>query len=201
MFNRYGIALAGLCLVLSACDGGGLFFGTKQLGSAGHRTYSHSTATDASGNVYVAGYTTGGLDGNTQIGFWDTFLTKYDASGNKLYTRQLGVAVGSTGGRSTATDASGNVYLAGGTQGGLDGNTLTGGGTDAFLTKYDASGNKLYTRQWGVAGADTAGFSAATDASGNVYVAGWTDGGLDGNTLIGLSDVFLIKYDANGDRL
>jgi len=84
MFNRYRIAVAGLCLVLSACDGGGLLFGTKQLGQAGYYTSGLSTATDASGNVYVAGSTNGGLDGNTPKGLSDAFLIKYDASGDRL---------------------------------------------------------------------------------------------------------------------
>ena len=102
-------------------------------------------------------------------------------------TKQLGVAGKETRGNSVATDANGNVYLAGYTQGGLDGNTLTGT-TDFFFTKYNSSGDKQYTRQLGVAEQDTAGESVATDANGNVYVAGWTRVGLDGNTLTGTRD-------------
>jgi hypothetical protein len=91
--------------------------------------------------VYVAGYTDGGLDGNTLNGTRDLFVTKYNSSGVKQYTRQLGVAGQRTLGYSVATDANGNVYVAGDTAGGLDGNTLTGTG-DAFVTKYDSSGVK-----------------------------------------------------------
>jgi hypothetical protein len=56
---------------------------TKQLGVASASTYATGVAVDASGNVYVTGYTTGGLDGNTITGMMDFFLTKYDSSGNK----------------------------------------------------------------------------------------------------------------------
>ena len=57
--------------------------GTKLLGVAGQNTYGSSVATDASGNVYVAGYTSGGLDGNTLTGTTDFFVTKYNGSGVK----------------------------------------------------------------------------------------------------------------------
>ena len=36
-----------------------------------------------------------------------------------------------------ATDSSGNVYVTGGTKGGLDGNT-SAGDTDLFVIKYDS---------------------------------------------------------------
>jgi hypothetical protein len=172
-------------------------WGTKQLGVAGADAWGQAVATDVSGNVFVAGYTNGGLDGNTQTGNYDFFVTKYNSSGVKQYTRQLGVAGTFTVGRAVATDASGNVYVAGYTYGGLDGNTLTGTG-DFFVTKYNSSGVKQYTRQLGVAGARSLGVSVATDASGNVYVAGSTNGNLDGNTLTGTGDFFVTKYNSSG---
>ena len=138
-------ALASAVMLVSCGGGGGVppWIGTKQLGVAGKDTAGRSVATDASGNVYVAGYTYGGLDGNTQTGATDFFVTKYNSSGVKQHTRQLGVAGQSTYGRSVATDANGNVYVAGYTRGGLDLNTLTGT-YDSFVTKYDSSGVKQY---------------------------------------------------------
>jgi hypothetical protein len=172
--------------------------GTKQLGVAGSFTSGHSIATDASANVYVAGWTYGGLDGNTLTGASDVFVTKYNSSGIKQFTRQLGVAGAYTLGSSVAIDVNGNVYVAGTTYGGLDGNMLTGVFSDFFLTKFNSSGVKQYTRQLGVAEKATYGASVSTDVSGNVYVAGTTYGGLDGNTLTGLSDFFVTKYNSNG---
>lgn len=177
--------------------GGTSWTGTKQLGVAGAETSGNSIATDANGNVYIVGSTNGGLDGNTLTGAFDFFLTKYNSVGIKQYSRQLGVAAASTTAFSVATDANGNVYVAGGTNGGLDGNTLTGG-FDFFLTKYDSTGVKQYTRQLGVAAAVTPAFSVATDANGNVYVAGYTSGSLDGNSLTGARDFFVTKYDGAG---
>ena len=139
------LVLAGVFSLMTACGRGDgtvtLWSGTKQLGVSGAFTTAHSVATDASGNVYVAGVTEGGLDGNALIGSNDFFLTKYNNSGVKQYTKQLGVSGANTKANSVATDASGNVYVAGLTEGGLDGNTLIGS-NDFFLTKYSSSGAK-----------------------------------------------------------
>jgi hypothetical protein len=171
------------------------------MGVPGSSTSGHGVATDASGNVYVSGYTNGGLDGNTLMGTYDFFFTRYNASGRKLFTMQLGVASKYTYGFAVATDANGNVYVTGRTTGGLDGNTLMGYG-DFFLVKYDSSANKLYSRQLGEPGAtSTYGKGVATDAGGNVYVTGETSGGLDGNTLTGTVDFFLTKYTSAGAKV
>ena len=191
--NGSGTVSSNVTTVSVVC--GAPWAGTKQLGAATANTYAYSVANDANGNVYVAGYTDGGLDGNTLTGTNNFFVTKYNSSGEKQYTRQLGA--GMTFGYSVATDASGNVYVAGATNVGLDGNTKAGT-YDFFVTKYNSAGEKQYTRQLGVSGAITYGYSVATDASGNVYVAGYTNGGLDGNTLTGTYDFFVTKYNSAG---
>jgi len=178
-------------------DSSGTKLYTKQTGTAGTNTYAYGVTVDGNGNAYVAGYTNGGLDGNTLVGTNDFFVTKYDPLGNKVYTKLTGVSGVDTYAYGVAVDTSGNVYVAGITGGGLDGNTLTGT-TDFFLSKYDSSGNKLYTKQLGVAGTYTDAYGVAVDTSGNVYVAGYTYGGLDGNILAGWTDFFLVKYDSSG---
>jgi hypothetical protein len=40
--------------------------------------------------------------------------------------------------------------------------------------------------------------SVATDANSNVYVTGFTNGGLEVNTLTGVADFFVTKYDSSG---
>ncbi len=164
---------------------------TRQMGTTAEDS-AQGVATDAAGNVYVAGYTTGGLDGNVNAGGIDLFVVKYDATGAKQWTRQMGTPSNDLA-NGVATDAAGNVYVAGATYGGLDGN-VNAGGTDLFVVKYDAAGAKQWTRQMGTADAR----GVATDAAGNVYVAGRTIGGLDGNVNAGGSDLFVVKYDATG---
>ena len=171
--------------------------GVKQLGVAGEKTRTNSVAVDGSGNVYVAGYTYGGL-GGTLTGIDDCFLTMYDSTGNIVRSRQLGAAGAYTEAYGVAVDGSGNVYVAGYTDGGLPGNISNTGLSDSFLAKYDSAGNLMYTKQLGAAGAYTWANSAAVDGSGNVYVAGYTDGDLNG-TLTGVADFFLAKYDSTGN--
>ena len=62
---------------------------TKQLGTSG-RDHARGVATDSSGNVFVVGDTYGGLDGNTNTGGSDLFVVKYNSSGTKQWTKQLG---------------------------------------------------------------------------------------------------------------
>ena len=55
---------------------------TKQLGTSSY-DYGRGVTTDSSDNIYVTGYTSGDLDGNTNSGSYDIFLVKYDSSGTK----------------------------------------------------------------------------------------------------------------------
>ena len=150
---------------------------------------------DTSG-VYVAGDTLGTFPGQVAAGRTDVFLLKYDTNGNVLWTRQFG-SPNYDFALAAGTDASG-VYVAGTTSGVLPGE-INAGGDDAFLEKYDGSGNLLWTRQFGTASWDYAR-GVATDATG-VYVAGNTLGVFSGQTNAGGVDTFLRKYAADGTYL
>ncbi len=143
-------------------------------------------------SIYVAGTVQGALPGQTNVNFGgDAFVRKYDANGNEVWTRQFGTG-DTEEAYGVAVDASG-VYVAGRTNGAL---AQPAQGTDVFVRKYDASGNAVWTRQFGGPGADY-GNAVAVDATG-VYVAGET-GGLPGQTKIGgLFDAFVAKFDLAG---
>jgi len=187
----------GTDIVLIKYDTSGNKIWTKQIGTSSDDK-ANGVAVDTSGNVYVTGCTGSGLDGNTSAGEDDIFLIKYDTSGNKIWTRQIGTSVNDYA-YAVAVDTSGNVYVTGCTPGGLDGNTFAGA-ADIVLIKYDTSGAKIWTRQIGTNSNDGA-YGVAVDTSGNVYVTGYTGGGLDGNTSAGYYDIFLIKYDSNGEKI
>jgi uncharacterized delta-60 repeat protein len=169
---------------------------TKQIGTPSSE-YGEDVTTDSSGNIYVTGYTEGELDGNTNSGGPDIFLVKYNSSGTKQWTKQLGTS-SSEWGSGVTTDSSGNIYVTGSTSGGLDGNTHSGEG-DIFLVKYNSSGTKQWTKQLGTSSFDY-GQDVTTDSSDNIYVTGYTGGGLDGNTNSGESDIFLLKYNSSGTK-
>jgi hypothetical protein len=174
--------------------------GIKQLGTSSN-DYAKGIATDSSGNVYLTGYTQGGLDGNTSAGSTDLFVVKYDSSGVKQWTKQLGTSTGDYA-NSIATDSSGNIYVTGETLGSLGGSNAAGrnGHTrDILVVKYDNSGTKQWTQQLGTSPDDYAN-GIATDSSGNVYVTGHTGGGLAGPTNAGWEDFFVVKYDSSGNK-
>jgi len=55
------------------------------------------------------------------------------------------------------------------------------------------------TKQLGTSSKDY-GTGVTTDSSGNIYVTGSTEGGLDGNINSGSYDIFLVKYSSSGIR-
>jgi len=166
----------------------------RQIESPG-RDYANDLVTDRFGNVYMTGRTKGSL-GDTNAGSNDIFVTKYDREGNLLWTRQLGTPGGDASNGITV-DSEGNVYIAGGTQGTLG--EEHAGQVDAFAIAYDRDGNLKWTQQLGTADYDSAN-DITIDSSGNVYILGVTDGSLEG-TNAGSNDVFVTKYNSDGDPL
>jgi hypothetical protein len=152
-------------------------------------------AVDPAGNSYVTGWTEGSL-GCPNQGGTDVFLSKHDAAGDLLWTRQLGTPQWEQS-NGLAVDGSGSTYVAGWTEGDLGGPNA--GGLDAFLAKYDADGNLLWTRQLGVPGNDYSS-GIALDSAGNCYIGGSTSGSLGGPSAGG-TDVFVAKYDGDGTLL
>jgi hypothetical protein len=172
----------------------------KQVGAATKTTHGRNLRVTNSGYIYLCGHTSGSLNGQTLAGVRDALVAKYDIDGNHIWTRQLGVAGFTAYGISGTIDNLENYYIVGYTDGGLDGNTLIGT-RDAFVTKYDAFGTKQWTKQQGVAGVTTQATSVMEDSDGFIYVAGDSKGGLDGNTLQGVTDLTITKFDNLGQRL
>ncbi len=155
---------------------------------------SYSMVVDSVGNVYMSGYTNGDL-GGTNAGDADAFLTKLDTSGNVLWSQQIGSALMDRS-FSVAVDSLGNAYIGGYTYGGLTGPVT--GPTDAFITKYDASGNEVWTRQFGTESQEQEGY-VTTDSMGNVYYTSSFYLAYGSQHPI-YSDVNLIKFDSSGNE-
>jgi hypothetical protein len=148
-------------------DSTGAVLWTRQQGTSG-LDYGLGVSADAVGNVYVAGVTAGSL-GGPNAGAEDAFLTKYDASGNLQWTRQLGSLAADVG-YGVSADELGFVYIGGTTAGSLAG-PFGGGSADAFVGKYDADGNVVWTYQLGDDG-DEEGYGVSADGLGSVYLTG-----------------------------
>ncbi len=160
--------------------------------------HADDIALDSSGNLYISGHTDGNL-GGTNAGSSDAFLAKYDLNGHQIWIEQLGSSGDDTGpeGVEVITDSAGNVYIASSTNGNLGGTNA--GGKDAWVAKYDSSGNQLWLKQFGTA-ADDIATDVKTDAFGNLYLTGQTAGSL-GGTNAGGTDAWFAKYDENGNLL
>ncbi len=161
------------------------------------REFAYGAATDASGNVYLTGYTGNAFDGQHHFGLWDVFLMKLSPTGTWLWTKQDGASQDDEG-RAIATDSSGNVYITGYVRGNFHGITRVGS-ADPFISKYDPAGNRLWSVLFGSPDIDE-GFGIACDASGNVFATGWCGGSIEGNPYLGNGDNYLAKYDTNGQR-
>jgi hypothetical protein len=180
-------------------------------GSGATDTYSYGISTDVFGNVYVTGrYGSAAITFGTitlvNSGSWDIFIVKYDPNGNVLWAKSEG-GPNSDYGFNTTTDDIGNVYISGRFDSPyitFGGNTvINGGNADMFIVKYDSIGNVLWANSFGAA-SDEVGNSIAADSNGNVYVTGYYVSptiiiGLDTLTNSGGSDMFLVKYDSNGN--
>lgn len=158
----------------------------------------HAVATDAADNIFVVGDTRGTFDGNVAAGEYDVFVSKFDAQGVKQWTRQLGTP-GTDDSWAVASDSAGNVFIGGYVFGSLDGQPWAGQ-PDAFLAKFSPAGAKLWVHQFGFAQGDYV-HGLAVDDDDNLYVTGEVWGALDNKYWGGLSDIFVIKYDAAGVKL
>lgn len=119
------------------------------------------------------------------------FIAKYNGAGVKQWIRQLGTATHEYG-WGIAVDNGDGVYVTGKTAGHLDGNT-NAGYSDAFITKYTGTGDKLWTRQFGSSTNDESR-AIAVNGSEAVYITGNTGGSMAGNSNAGDLDVFVAKY-------
>jgi len=180
----------------------------------------YSVAVDMEGNVYVTGdfsntadFDPGpGVDNHTSNGLWDVFLSKFDPSGNFIWAKTWGGSSYDVG-YGIAVDSSGNVYVTGYFDETVDFDPaavgeeirVSYGALDAFLSKFDSSGNLKWTRTWG-GGDNDSGLGVTVDGSGTVYTTGYFCGTVDFDPDIavdyhisnGTGDAFMTKFDSSG---
>ena len=96
-----------------------------------------------------------------------------------------------------AIAANDNIYITGSTSVSLDGQTQNGN-FDAFIAKYDSSGNLVLVRQIGAESGTTNGLGVSL-FDGSVYITGGTTVGLADQALTGTRDAFIAKYTESGD--
>ena len=142
----------------------------------------------------MCGYTKGSLDHNQNLGSEDAFLTRFDADGQKAWTRQWGSRMTEYG-LSVATDDASNAFVTGYTYGSVEADA-SHGGQDAFLSGFSRDGTALFNRQWGSVFDDNA--RSLTVLGTVLLVVGDTQGALTGVLPSGGRDAFLSTYDTEG---
>jgi hypothetical protein len=150
------------------------------------------------GSIYIAGDANGSVDGQAYLGSSDAFLVKYNSSGTKLWTKQIGTsnADKATG---IVSGPDGSIYLTGYTEGSIGGKYNLGF-SDAFLMKFSSNGTQLWSAQVGSNSWDSAkAISIGSDDA--VYIVGDTNASVDGQSYSGGSDVFLMKFSSNGNKI
>ncbi|MEZ6022098.1 MAG: hypothetical protein R3C16_01490 [Hyphomonadaceae bacterium] len=109
-------------------------------------------------------------------------------------------AAESTNGFALAVSDDGKVAIAGSVEGALNGASAEKGGTDSFVTLFDANGKELWTQRRG-ASADDEVRAIAFAPNGSVIVAGKTDSALGPALALGGADAYVRGYSANGAEL
>ncbi|HUF54875.1 MAG TPA: SBBP repeat-containing protein [Dehalococcoidia bacterium] len=200
-------------------DGSALVWGSF-IGGTG-REFAYDVARDGDGYVYITGMTpsedfpTVNAEDTTLAGLRDAFVAKIMPDGSALmYSTYLGGSGGalSDQGYGIAADDAGNAYVTGYTNSSTDFPITNGayqgaygGNTDAFVTKYDADGDMVYSTFLGGSNVDEgAGIEVGSD--GSVYVAGRTVssnfpmvGQIQGDSAG--SDAYVSHLNANGSAL
>lgn len=150
------------------------------------------------GSLYGTGWSTGNYGGVTNKGDQDAFVTKYSAAGSTIWTRMLGSSARDRG-LSVTAGSDGSVFVAGLTDGALEGNANQS--RRVFVSKFSADGSTAWTKLSGAVISTTSdydrlGLSASGD--GFVYLGYSTSGSFDGQSALGGGlDSFVTKMNAS----
>ena len=170
-------------------DADGVELWTRQFGTNGIDQALAISVLDS--DVYVSGSTTGRFPKQELKGGVDAWIARFDADGDPLWLEQFGTPKDDAAAAISATSA--GVFAAGTTHGKLG--TEREGPSDAFVTRIDPDGDRLWTRQFGGAGHD-GGLGLAV--RGPVVTIGGSTQGFAGQP----SDLdgFVATYGADGSR-
>jgi hypothetical protein len=196
-------------------DSNGNVIWAKKAGGPGEDR-SKGIAADANGNVFVTGYFNSQIFnfGNSPVSnitndSSDVFIIKYDQTGNESWALNAG-GNDNVIATSIAVDAASNIVICGyfKSQDVSFGNAVltntSSDSSDIFVTKIDNNGNVLWAKKGGGNRNDFAS-SLTTDNKNNVYVTGnysspTINFGNLGMSNAGIANMFLVKYDKDGDE-
>lgn len=204
------------CTSQSQGNNSPIFTPQKMGGNANNGEKGFEVYTDSNNNMYLSGtFLQSATVGDTTLTatLYDTFISKYNANGQRLWTRKLGVSQ-SAEGMAIVVDNGGNVYFSGHFYGTFtaNGNTLNSfGEANLFLVKYNSNGIAQWAKKGGASSYTydnkTFSYGLAIDATGNIYASGTFRGTAVFGSLSLISassnanfydDIFLVKYNLSG---
>lgn len=189
----------------------------RQAGSTLYE-YVYGLEIDGGGNVYISGIFGKSIgNGNAPMMFGDVtlnsfgkadlFTAKYNSAGDLIWAKSYG-SVGDDQLNAMSMDAAGNLYITGGYSNTITFGSVTLPGNEGyyrtFICKINADGNIIWVRN-----ADgtslSIGVDIESDASGNTVTTGFFQGNMKLENIVrtsaGASDLFLSKYDTEGNLL
>jgi len=186
--------------------------------------HSYAVDVDSQADIYVAGMFEGTVDFNPDLdedefrsanGEFDTYLAKYNKTGDFLWVRTWGGEESGTfeePANIVAVDNFDEIYVIGSFAGtcdfdpGPEIDSHTSTDQNIFLTKFDSTGEHLWVKTWGSSGVHDIGFGVNTDDDNNVFATGTFRGTCDmdpgpaqdfhGSN--GSIDVFVSKFTSYG---
>ena len=181
--------------------------------------------TDGLGNIYIAGNTDStstnlaspGAFKTSPTGPTDCFLGKFNSSGFRVWSTYYGGSQMEMDG-ACSVDNQGNVYLCGQTNStdsiATSGSEqpVFGGGADAFLVKFDSTGQRLWGTYYGGTKGDQATYCDAdgndhvilcgiTNSTNNISTIGSFQPNLGNPPVYPYSDGFLVLFNGSGQRI
>ncbi len=181
-----------------------------------------SVVNDSKGNLYCSGQTTSsniattGAFKNTISGLFDAFLCKFDADGKQIWGTYFG-GPGTDRGWGLAIDSQDNLYLHVHCMDGAPGLATLGayqtaprGGKEIVLAKFNENGERVWSTYYG--GSKDEGsnsiFNTLQVHGTSLYLYATTSSsdniaspGAEKTVLNGKENIFLAKFDLNGQRI
>jgi hypothetical protein len=150
-------------------------------------------AADASGNVYVVGFTGGGSGVNARH---SGFLEKFDAALTNTWMSTLVTDNGSDAENMGLQVDQNSIYVTGKAAGAVTPNAAIGG-KDLTVARYDVAGATTWVKQFGSAANDAG--QAVLVRNARVIVAGYAGGSLNGQIPLAKNDAVLLDMSLLGN--
>ena len=199
---------------LARYNAAGQVLWARRAGGPGYDT-ARGVVVDGNGVIYVTGgyediadFGTNSLTNTTLTSYSDIFLARYDAAGNAVWARSVGVEFAHDEGTSVAVDGTSNVLVSGRSVLETFAGAPIANAGRILVAKFTGAGAEVWAWKAGSysGGTQDTATGVAADGAGNVFVTGTfhsPQAAFGGGTLTnrGNADIFLAKLNPAGALL